>query len=324
MLHPCGYSDLGREGVVTGFVVRRLVHAVVVVVGVTGLVFVVTRVIGDPARAMLPLSATDEQRRQFESVLGLDQPILTQLWSFVEGLLRFDLGDSLWQRRPAFEVIMEALPRTFVLITASVAVALFLALVLGTVAALRPGSVLDRGLIAFSVVGLSIPQFWLGLMLVIVFAVQVPIFPTSGTGSAMHLVLPALTMALPQLGRLSMMVRSAMLEVLSAEYMTVLTLKGLPVWRRLLIHGFRNAAPSILTLAAWEYVQGLAGYAVVVETVFAWPGVGYLAFQAIGKQDLTLLSALVLITALVVVLINTTVDLIYTVLDPRASTSGGR
>jgi len=169
---------------------------------------------------------------------------------------------------------------------------------------------------------LSIPQFWMGLMLAIVLGVILPILPTSGTGSLKYLVLPAITMALPQTGRLSMMVRSSMLESLGSDYMKTLMLKGLPMWRRVIIHGLRNSAPPVLTLGAWEYVQGLAGYAVVVETVFAWPGLGYTAMQAIDHQDLTLLSALVLVTAALVVFINTLVDVCYQLLDPRTKAAG--
>lgn len=303
------------------FVLRRTFHSVLVVLGVTVLVFVITRVIGDPARAMLPLSATEEQRDDFRRLLGLDQPILTQLGDFLGGLLRFDLGTSIWQQRPALEIILEALPRTFLLVLAGMGIAILVSLTLGTIAALRPGTFIDRAVVGLSVIGLSIPQFWMGLMLVIVFGVMLSALPTSGSQSAQHLILPAITMALPQMGRLSMMVRSAMLEAFGSQYMTTLELKGLPAPRRL-VHAFRNAAPPVLTLGAWEVVQGLAGYAVVVETVFAWPGIGYLAMQAISKQDLTLLAALVLVTAVVVVIINTFVEIGYRLLDPRARIEG--
>lgn len=307
----------------TGFVLRRLGHTFAVVAGVTALVFVITRIVGDPARAMLPMSATDEQRAQYEAALGLDQPITTQFVEFVQGLLRLDLGRSLWQNRPAAEIILEALPRTFTLVTAGVLLAVLVATVLGTIAALKPGSVVDRIVVALSVLGLSAPQFWMGLMLVILLGVFIPVLPTSGSGSWAHLVLPAITMALPQTGRLAMMVRSSMLDSLGSAYMRTLLLKGLPGWRRIIVHGWRNMAPPVVTIGAWEYVQGLAGYAVVVETVFAWPGMGYTALQAINNQDLTLLSALVLVTAVLVVAVNTLVDLSYRALDPRTAARGG-
>lgn len=305
----------------TRVLVRRLLHAVTVVLGVTVLVFIITRVVGDPARTMLPLSASQEQRRQYEELLGLDDPILVQLGDFFQGLISFDLGRSIWQNRPALEIIMEALPRTFLLVSAGVALALVVSLTLGTVAALRPGTLIDRMVVGLSVIGLSIPQFWMGLMLVILLGVMVPVLPTSGSGSMSHLILPAITMALPQTGRLSMMVRSSLLDALGSEYMTTLKLKGLPARRRIM-HAFRNAASPVLTLGAWEYVQGLAGYAVVVETVFAWPGIGYLALQAINKHDLPLISAIVLVTAVLVVVINTLVDVGYQMLDPRARVGG--
>jgi peptide/nickel transport system permease protein len=300
-----------------GVVLRRVAHAVTVVVGVSVLVFVITRIVGDPARAMLPLSATEEQRAQYERALGLDRPISEQFEDFALGVLQFDLGRSLWQDRPTIEIIMEALPRTLVLVSAAVALAMIVAVVLGTIAALKPGSIIDRAVVGLSVLGLSAPQFWMGLMLVILLGVMFPVLPTSGSATPAHLVLPAITMALPQTGRLSMMVRSSMLESLGSAYMQTLELKGLPAWRRVIVHGWRNAAPPVVTLGAWEYVQGLAGYAVVVETVFAWPGMGYLALQAIENQDLTLLSAIVLVTAIIVVFVNTLVDVGYRLLDPR-------
>lgn len=304
------------------FVLRRLLHSVVVVAGVTTLVFVITRVIGEPARAMLPLTATEEQRAQFEHALGLDRPVWEQFQDFVAALLHLDLGTSLWQDRPAVDIIAEALPRSLVLVTAGVLLAVVVAVVLGTIAALRPGSLIDRLVVGLSVLGLSAPQFWMGLMLVILFGVVFPVLPTSGSGTPAHLVLPAITMALPQAGRLSMMVRSSMLESLGSAYMQTLELKGLPAWRRVIVHGLRNAAPTVLTIGAWEYVQGLAGYAVVVETVFAWPGMGFTALQAIDNQDLTLLSALVLVTAVLVVFVNTVVDVGYRLLDPRIRVGG--
>src|SRR5690625_159474 len=179
---------------------RRLLHSVVVIVGVTVLVFVVTRVVGNPARAMLPLSATQEQRAQFEHALGLDKPIISQFIEFCQGLIHFDLGESLWQRRPALEIIGEALPRTLLLVSAGIVIAFVVAVFFGTIAALRPGGIIDRSVVALSVLGLSIPQFWMGLMLAIVLGVILPILPTSGTGSLKYLVLPAITMALPQTG----------------------------------------------------------------------------------------------------------------------------
>jgi len=305
------------------FLLKRLGNSVLVVAGVTAAVFFITRMVGDPVRAMLPLSATDQQREQFARSLGLDRPLTKQFQDFVSDLLQFDLGFSLWQRRPTIEIIFEALPRTVVLVTTSVLLAVVVSLVLGTLAALKPGGLVDRAVVTLSLIGLSAPQFWMGLMLIIVFAVTFPIFPTSGADSPLGLVLPAVTVALPQTGRLVMMVRSSMLDILCSPYMSTLELNGLSMRRRVLVHGLRNAATPILTIGAWEYVQGIAGYAVVVETVFAWPGIGYTSVQAIENHDLPLLSAIVLVTAVLVVLINLLVESAYAVIDPRLSLRGG-
>ena len=168
-----------------------------------------------------------------------------------------------------------------------------------------------------SLIGLSIPQFWLGLILIIVFAVQLGWFPTSGTGSFKHLVLPALTMGLPIAGRLTMMVRSSMIDELNTQYVRTCKAKGIPYRRTVGVHALRNAAVPFVTLAGWETIRALAGYAVVVETVFAWPGVGFLALESIERQDLILLQAIVFVIAIMVVLFNIAIDILYKVIDPR-------
>ncbi|MGH2685438.1 MAG: ABC transporter permease, partial [Actinomycetota bacterium] len=176
------------------FVLRRLAQGIVVILGVTIVVFVVTRMIGDPVKVMLPVEATEEQRALLERQLGFDRPILEQFGEFAADLATFDLGDSLWQRRSALDIVGEHLPRTFQLVGAGMLVAILLSVPLGVIAALRPGSVLDRVTVTTSLMGLSIPQFWLGLILIIVFSVNWGWFPTSGMGTWKHLVLPAVTL----------------------------------------------------------------------------------------------------------------------------------
>lgn len=299
------------------FVARRLAQGVVVILGVTIVVFVVTRLIGDPVRVMLPIEATAEQRATFEHQLGFDRPIPTQFVDFVGDLATFDLGDSLWQRRPALDIVFENLPRTFQLVGAGMLVAVLLSVPLGVVAALRPGSVLDRLTVTTSLVGLSIPQFWLGLLLIIVLSVNLGWFPTSGTGTWRHLLLPAVTLGLPVAGRLAMMVRSSMIDELNTQYVKTSKAKGMPFRRTVGVHALRNAAVPFVTLTGWELIRALAGYAVVVETVFAWPGVGFMALQAIQRQDLILLQAIVFVIAFLVVVVNIGVDVLYKLIDPR-------
>lgn len=303
------------------FVLRRLAQGVVVIFGVTMVVFVVTRMIGDPVQVMLPIEATPEQRAAFAAEIGFDRPIPEQFAEFVGDLAVLDLGDSLWQRRPAIDIVMSHLPRTFQLVGAGMVLGMLLSVPLGVIAALRPGTWLDRMTVTTSLVGLSVPQFWLGLLLIMVFAVNLGWFPTSGSGSLKHLVLPAITLALPVTGRLAMMVRSSMVDELNTQYVKTSTAKGMSRYRTVAVHALRNAAVPFVSLAGWELIRALAGYAVVVETVFAWPGVGDMALQSIERQDLVLLQAIVFVIAFLVVVLNIVVDLLYKWADPRIKLS---
>ena len=168
-----------------------------------------------------------------------------------------------------------------------------------------------------SLVALSVPQFWLGLLLILLFAVTLGLLPSAGAGSAAHLVLPALTLAIPTMTRLIMVTRSQMIDELNSQYVRTLEAKGMSAWRVVAVHAGRNAAVPVLTLASWEFVRIFAGYTVVVETVFAWPGLGRLALQAIERQDLVLVQAVVLVIAVIVVVFNVAVDFAYAAIDPR-------
>lgn len=299
------------------FVIGRVIQGLIVVLGVTVVVFVVTRMIGDPVRVMLPIEATAEQRAAFAASIGFDQPIYTQFANYLGDLLAFDFGESLWQRRPALDIVVEHLPRTFQLVGAGMLLALVISIPLGILAALRPGSWLDRVAVTTSLLGLSVPQFWLGLVFIVVFAVHLGWLPTSGSGSIRHLVLPALTLALPAAGRLAMIVRSSMIDEMNRQWVRTARAKGMPFWRTVGVHSMRNAAVPIVTLAGWELIRAFAGYSVVVETVFAWPGIGHLALQSIERQDLILLQTIVFVVALLVVVINVLIDVLYKFIDPR-------
>lgn len=299
------------------FAVRRIAQGFLVIFGVTVMVFVFTRMVGDPVKVMLPLEASPQERAAFKHQLGLDRSVPVQFASYVGHLARGDLGTSLWQRRPAIDIVLEALPRTLELVLAAIALAVLLAIPLGVLAALRPGRMLDRVAVVLSLAGLSIPQFWLALLLILVFAVRIRLFPTAGMGGPEHLVLPMLALALPALGRIAMIVRSSMIDELNQQYVKTADAKGLPRRRIVGVHALRNASIPALTLTGWELIRALAGYSVVVETVFAWPGVGLLANQALDQQDLILLQAIVFVVALMVVLVNVAIDILYKAVDPR-------
>lgn len=299
------------------YILKRLWHGAIVIFGVTTIVFVVTRMIGDPVKLMLPLEATIEQRVAFEKQLGLDRPVAVQFLEFLGNMARFDFGDSLWQHRPAMQIVFERMPYTLGLSFTAIGLAIVLAIPLGIIAALRPGGVSDRSTVFFSLIGLSIPQFWLGLLLIVVFAVHLHWLPTSGATTPVHILLPAITLSLPALARIVMIVRSSMIDELNRQYVKTAFAKGLPVYRVVGLHALRNAGLPIVTLVGWELIRAVAGYSVVVETVFAWPGLGMTAMQAIDREDLILLQAIVFTVAITVVLINILMDVAYTIIDPR-------
>ncbi len=297
--------------------IKRTIDGLIVILGVVIVVFVVTRMIGDPVAMMLPLEATPDQRAAFERQLGLDRPILVQFGNYVLDLLRFDFGNSLWLDRPALEIVFERMPLTLLLVFASIFLATVVAIPLGIVAALSPGGIIDRITVILSLVALSLPQFWLGLLLIVFFSVTLGLLPTGGSGSFSHLILPAVTLALPAMTRIIMVVRSQMIDELNAQYIKTTEAKGLSSFRIVGVHALRNAAVPVLTLVSWEFIRILSGYTVVVETVFAWPGLGLVTLQAIERQDLVLLQAIVFVIALMVVAFNLVVDLAYKAIDPR-------
>lgn len=299
------------------FILRRVIQGAFVVIGVTVVVFVVTRLIGDPVQVMLPLEASAEQRAAFAAQLGFDRPIHEQFFDFVGSALRFDFGDSLWQNRPAIEIVLAALPRTLLLVGASMVIAIVIAVPLGIITSLKPGGIMDKILVTASLTGLSMPNFWLGLLLILVFGVQLQVLPIFGSGTLAHAVLPAVTFALPAAARLVMLTRSAMIDELNKSYVQLVKAKNMPFRRLVGSHAFRNAAVPVMTMAGWELIRALAGFSVVVETVFAWPGLGFLAIQSINRQDLVLLQTIVFVVALMIVTINLLIDVAYKYVDPR-------
>ncbi len=299
------------------FLLKRVVQGAFVVLGVTVIVFVVTRLIGDPVKVMLPLEATAEQRAAFAAQLGFDRPIWEQFVDFLGSAVTFDFGNSLWQDRPAIDIVVEALPRTLVLVSLSILLAVVIAVPLGIVASLRPGGFWDKVVVTMSLSGLSVPNVWLGLLLILVFAVQLGWLPTFGSGTIQHAILPAVTFALPAAARLVMLTRSSMIDELNKSYIQLAKAKNLPFLRLVGPHAFRNAAVPVVTMAGWELIRALAGFSVIVETVFAWPGLGFLAIQSINRQDLILLQAIVFVVALMIVVINLFIDIAYRVIDPR-------
>lgn len=300
-----------------GYIARRLIYAVISVVVVLVAVFTITHIIGDPAKVMLPLSASQAQYERTRESLGFNDPLYTQFFRFAAGAVRGDFGDSLWQRVPALPLVIRRLPPTVLLSTAAMLIAVAVAVPLGLLAALKPQTPLDRVCSLGSLVGMCVVSNWLGLMLILIFGVKLDWFFTCGYGTWRHLVLPAVTLAAAPMGRITQIVRSSTLDELNKNYVVAARARGLPERAVILGHALKNAAIPIVTLGGWEFSRLLAGLTVVVEVVFGWPGVGLLAMDAIKRQDLPLLQADVFVVGVLVVALNLIIDLMYGWFNPR-------
>ena len=296
--------------------IRRVFHSLFILVGLVVAVFFVTHLLGDPARLMLRPEATEEQVQQLRDSLGLNDPLLVQFGRFMGDFARGDIGDSLWQRVPAMDIVIDRVPATLYLAGVTLALAIPLAILLGVISAIKPRSLADRCVTVFALAGVSTADFWLGLMLILFFAVQLGWLPTSGYGGINYVVLPALALAVRPLGRVSQIVRSAMLDEMNKPYVTTARAKGLHERVVIVTHTLKNAAIPILTMMGDEAASLLNG-AVVIETLFGWPGIGILLIQAIEKRDLPLIEATVIVIAILIVTVNLLIDLTYSLIDPR-------
>jgi peptide/nickel transport system permease protein len=298
-------------------VIARLYQAVFVVFGVSAVVFFVIHLTGgDIAAGMLPDWATEEQVQQFRHEMGLDLPIHEQYLQWLGGVVHGDFGTSFRNDLPAMELITERIPATAQLATLAEIVALSVAIPLGILAAVHRGSWWDRACMALALVGQSVPHFWLGLMLILIVAVQARLLPVSGRDSASSIILPALTLATGPLAQMARLSRSGMLEMLGQDYVRTARAKGLA--ERIVVsrHALRNALLPLLTVAGLELGALLNG-SVVVESVFAWPGVGRVLVTALQQGDIPVVEAGVFVIAGVYIAVNLIVDLLYAVIDPR-------
>ncbi|MGB5734390.1 MAG: nickel ABC transporter permease [Thiohalocapsa sp.] len=295
----------------------RLGSALLVMFGVCTLVFLLLHLVpGDPVEAMLGESARPADRDALRQALGLNLSVSEQYGRYLTGLLQLDLGRSFQDQRPVIEIMAERLPATLQLTIAALTLALVLAIPLGVLAAHRRGSGLDSGAMAFSLIGVSMPNFWLGPLLILVFSLWLGWTPVSGSDRPLSLVLPAITLGTALAAVLARMVRASVLEVLGEDYVRTARAKGLSESAVLRRHALRNAWLPVLTLVGLQ-LGGLLGGAVITETVFAWPGVGSLLVESIQARDFPVVQGCVLLISLVYVLVNTLTDLAYVWLDPR-------
>ena len=298
------------------FIIIRLLQTVVALIGISILIFVLVRASGDPTMLFRSALSTEEDIARIRADLGLDKPVLEQYWIFVTDLAHGDLGESLIKRRPVTEMIVERMPNALSLALSSFAVSMLLALVLGVLAATRRDTFLDNGVKFLAILGQALPGFWVAIMAILAFSVYWQLLPPAGTGTPAHFVLPVATLVLFLLPGMMRLVRSSMLDVLDSEYIKLARIKGLPermiVWK----HALRNALIAPLTTAGMIFALLITG-AVITENVFNWPGIGRLSIEALMERDFPVVQGITLMVAVLVLLINLFVDIMYAYIDPQ-------
>ncbi|MDD9955653.1 MAG: ABC transporter permease [Anaerolineaceae bacterium] len=298
------------------YLARRLLQSVAVTFVVLSLVFVAGRILGDPVRLVVGIEASEERVQRVREQLNLNQPLGQQYANFIGDALSLQFGTSFWQKVPALPRVLERIPATLTLTAAALALALPLGITLGALSALRPWSRIDRVTNVISLGGVSIVEFWLALMLILIFPVRLGWFKTSGYGGIEYFVLPALTLCYKPLGRIAQITRSAMLDELAKPYVKAARARGLAERRVVFVHALKNAAVPVLTISGDELAALLNG-AIIVETVFGWPGIGRLTIQALERRDLPMVEATVFVVAIFIIVTNLLVDMAYTWLNPR-------
>jgi peptide/nickel transport system permease protein len=298
------------------FIVIRLVQTVVALLGISLLIFVVVRASGDPTMLMRTATSTEEEIANIKQQLGLDKSQPEQYVIFLTNLVRGDFGESIIKRRPVTEMMGEALPNSLKLTVSSFVVGMLLSLLLGVIAATRRDSWLDNGVKFLAVLGQAMPVFWLAILAIFLFSVHWRLLPAAGTGTLGHFVLPVCTLSFFLLPGMMRLVRSSMLDVLDSEYIKLARIKGLPerlvIWK----HALRNALITPLTTAGMIFANLITG-AVIIETVFNWPGIGRLSWEGMVARDFPIVQGVTLMVAALVLLINLFVDILYAYIDPQ-------
>ncbi len=298
------------------YILRRLLQGVVLLFVLALVIFALARVTGNPADLLLPEDATADDRAHLLRALGLDRPVHEQLVNFLSGAVRGDLGVSIRYRKPAVEVFFERLPNTLMLVPLALVVAIVVSIPLGLLAAVYRGTFIDRVCSGIAVLGIATPPFWLGIVLIYVFSIQLGLLPSARMGGPTHYILPTITLGAFLVAGMMRLVRSSVLEILDSEFVKLARIKGLSqgvvIWK----HCLRNALIPVVTLFGVFFALLVTG-AIVTETVFAWPGVGRLTYEAVLFRDYPLLQAVILLKAIIVLGVNLVVDVLYAYLDPR-------
>ncbi len=299
------------------YVIRRAWQSLTILLGVSIVVFGLMHLSGDPIRLLAPIDTTAEELEALRKLHGLDRPVLVQYWNFLSGVLRGDFGKSLRSGENALHLALERVPATGKLALTALAFSLIVALPFGVLAAVKRNTWIDRTVMGAALIGQSMPVFWLGILLILVFAVNLGVLPATGTRAGWRsLILPGITLGMFNMARTARLLRSELLEILHAEYIVTARAKGMSARVILWRHAFRNAVIPLVTLIGLDLGALLAG-SVITETIFAWPGIGRLAVNAIYGRDYPVVQATVLVVASIYVVINFLVDLSYAFLNPR-------
>ena len=298
------------------YILNRVLQSVIALLILSVVIFGLGRLTGDPVVLLLPPDATQEAEDLLRASLGLDQPLPVQYWLFISNAARLEFGDSLKARRPVTELIKPKVIISLKLGIVAMGITLLMGIPLGVLAAVKRGTPLDTMANMIAVLGQSLPQFWVGIMLIQIFTVRLDLLPASGTGGITHYILPAFTLGWFVAAGIMRLLRSSMLEALDGEYIKMARIKGLPEWKIVWKHTLKNALIPVLTFGG-SYLAAFITGAILVETVFAWPGVGRLVYDAIIWRDFPVLQSLILMIAAVVISVNLIVDILYAYIDPR-------
>ncbi len=298
------------------YILKRVAQSILVLLGITAVVFFVLNLTGDVLDFMLPPGTSQEVYDEYTERLGLDDPLFVQYGRFLKNAIRGDFGESHFYREPALQVVLERLPATFALAIAAFVIALAWGIPVGILSAYKRNSIVDTIARIIAMLGQSLPSFWLGILLMLAFSVKLNWFPTYGSGSFRHLVLPAFALSTGTGATILRLLRSNMIDVLGQEYISVARAKGVHNFSLVAKHAFKNCLSSVLTIMGLQLASLMSG-ALVIETVFSWPGVGRLLQQSILNRDFMVVEAGVCVIACLFVFINLAVDLLYAVINPR-------
>jgi peptide/nickel transport system permease protein len=300
----------------TKFLWKRALFSGISLILLVIMVFFLIRLTGDPASLFLPIDASQEAREQFREIHGLNDPLLVQFFRYVSDLIQLDFGTSLRRAEPALDSVLRGFEWTLYLALVTMFLVTLMAVVVGSLAAFRAGGFFDRSVTFFSLMGASAPDFWIAIVAIVVFSVQLGWVPTSGTGTIWHWILPISVLFIRPFGLILQVVRSSMMNVLAAGYVKTARAKGVMDRKIIFVHGLRNAMLPVITVIG-DQAAGLLNGAVIVETIFGFPGVGKLMIDSILQRDFAVVLAAIIVTALAIFLMNILIDILYAVLDPR-------